>query len=468
MRPRRVLLWLGPLSLAILALAVLPVRSQQRTEPIWTEGNPAGNGIEPDDPVRFDTIRNLAETLSPAVVNITVSSSSFGSGVGRGFFSEGEGSGFVIDPSGYILTNNHVIESASAILVRLQNRREYPATVVGTDPNTDIALLKIEPSEPLAAAPLGDSDGLHVGDWVVAIGSPLGLDFTVTAGIVSALGRREVHPDGRELYENFIQTDASINPGNSGGPLINLRGEVIGINTAVNRIGQGIGFAIPVNMVKILIPQLLETGRVRRSCIGVRINPMSRELALTYGLETPMGALVVGVNPGGPGDQAGLEVGDVILGFNGEEIEEARELPWLASVAGVGGNVEIDVLRDGSRTRLPVVLGEHPCEARPVSAGSSGGGSSGPLGISVRGLDPTQSHSLGLPPGIGVLVDEIGGGSPARGSGLRVGDVILEVGSETVANPDHFTRLLSRYTRGDILRLRIRRGNAWVFIAFSL
>ena len=459
-----------PLAILLLGLVVgvvvnsTSVSSQTReTEQLWSEGGTSG--ISESDPVRFDTIRNLAQQLSPAVVNITVSSARFPGP--QGFMADGEGSGFIINPDGYILTNNHVIENAQTILVRLHDDREFNAVVVGTDPRTDVALVRIEVTGELPVAPLGDSDRAQVGDWVLAIGSPLGLDFTVTAGIVSALGRRDVHPDGRDLYENFIQTDASINPGNSGGPLFNLRGEVIGINTAVNRLGQGIGFAIPINMVKVLLPQLVGTGTVQRSCIGVHIQPLTRQLALSFGLERPRGALVRSVNSGGPGENAGLQPGDVILTFGDHEIEEAGELPWLASVAGVGNTVPVEVLRSGSRETVDVTLGELPCE-ETVAVSNPSTGTVSPLGIAVGSLDRPTREALGLPLGIGIRVEGVDDASPARGSGLLAGDIILEVGSTPVEDSRHFATLLRSYSRGDILRLRIRRGNAWVFIAFTI
>ncbi|MBN1947333.1 MAG: Do family serine endopeptidase [Bradymonadales bacterium] len=448
----------------VLSLSSGVAAAEQRQ--IWTELEQQNEPVV--GPMQVDTIRNLVERLSPAVVNITVSVTAYGPGIFN-FQTEGQGSGVIIDREGYILSNNHVIENAQAILVRLQDGREYPATVVGRDERTDVALLKIDTGGDLPVAPLGDSDQLRVGDWVIAIGNSLGLDFTVTSGIVSALGRRGIHPDNRDLYEDFIQTDASINPGNSGGPLINLRGEVIGINTAINRLGQGIGFAIPINMVKVLIPQLLETGTVRRSCIGVSIQPMSQELAMSYGLDRPQGALVVHVNPGGPAERAGLQPGDVILRFGEEEITQSEVLPWLASIGGVGNEVELELIRGGQRQTVTVTLGELPCmetPASPVVTRSTGGEEA--LGIHVTELDPSTRESLRIPAGTGVVVEEIGSGSPAQGSGLRVGDVIIEVGSTPVTSPEQFSSQLSRLRRGDILRLRIRRGHSWVFLAFTI
>ncbi|MCA9562446.1 MAG: trypsin-like peptidase domain-containing protein [Myxococcales bacterium] len=450
----RTLLFLGALALLSAPGAALA------QSPIWSEGG--ASDIQPSDPIRFDTIRNLAESLSPAVVNIAVAS-----GRHRSFTAEGEGSGVIINSAGYILTNNHVVENARVIIVRTTSGDEYSAEVVGTDPPTDVALIKIESDEPLPIAPFGDSDELHVGDWVLAIGSPLGLDFTVTSGIVSALGRRDIHPDGREMYENFIQTDASINPGNSGGPLINLRGEVIGVNTAVNRLGQGIGFAIPINMVKAIIPQLMDSGTVHRSCIGVTIEPVTRVMAANYGLEHPRGAIVVGLQPGGPAEAAGLTTGDLILGFDGEEINEAGDLPWLASIAGVGNEVDIDILRAGVRSDISVVLGELPCSGT-VTASAAVEPSTSQLGIAVGEMDEATRMSIGIDSDVGVVVEDVTPGGLAAMGGLRPGDVVTAVGDELVTDPEQFAALLAEYRSGDLVRFRVRRGLSWSFIAFRL
>ena len=298
--------------------------------------------------------------MSPAVVHIGVEI--------RGAYdpfsgpAQGQGTGFLISPDGYILTNDHVVGSASRIKVRLEDDRVFEGKVVGTDNATDIALIKIEGSAPFPTVQLGDSDQLAIGEWVVAIGNPFGLDHTVTAGIVSAKGRRDVNPSGRRNhYYDFIQTDASINPGNSGGPLLDMHGEVVGINSAISAQGQGIGFAIPVNMAKILLPQLKQDGKVTRSYIGVSIGPVTQQLAVKLDLPDTSGALVGAVSPGSPADKAGLHDGDVIVMFDGKPIHRHDDLPWLASTAGVGRTVPIVVAEPGGKTReIRITLEEKP------------------------------------------------------------------------------------------------------------
>ncbi|MBS2018914.1 MAG: trypsin-like peptidase domain-containing protein [Deltaproteobacteria bacterium] len=293
---------------------------------------------------------------------------------GRGRVQRGLGTGFIVDPAGTIITNNHVVEGAEEIVVQLSDERRFPAKIIGRDSRTDIAVVRIEGGKDLAAIPLGDSDALEVGDWVVAIGNPFGLSHTVSAGIVSAKGRgREDVPLDPTGYYNFLQTDASINPGNSGGPLLNLKGEVVGMNTAVRGGGaQGIGFAIPINMVKQLMPMLLEKGHITRSALGVRIRDvrdLSTEDRARLKVDGDKGALVDFVDPGGPADKAKLEVDDVIVGFDGKAIERGSLLQWLASTAGVGKTVTVRVLRAGKPFDLKVTLGElKEPKSKPISA----------------------------------------------------------------------------------------------------
>ncbi len=271
------------------------------------------------------------------------------------------GTGFLIDAEGTIVTNHHVIERAEAIRVQINDRREMEATVAGSDERTDIALLRIKsgdaPLTGLAAAPLGDSDRLQVGDWVLAIGNPFGLSHTVTFGIVSAKGRtsRDVPLDPAGYY-NFIQTDASINPGNSGGPLIDMNGQVVGVNTAIQASGQGISFAIPINMVKTILPQLRQSGRVERSWMGIQIDSLNANSAAAVGLRNSRGALVVSVTPEGPAARAGMRLHDVILEFDGHSIQDASELPWLASTAGVGHVATLRVFRDRTERTMRLTL----------------------------------------------------------------------------------------------------------------
>jgi serine protease Do len=282
----------------------------------------------------------------------------------RAQLTHGLGTGFVVDKNGVILTNNHVVEGARAIQVKLSDQREFPAKVVGTDPVTDIAVVRIDTKD-LRPLPLGDSDVLEVGDWVVAIGNPFGLSHTVSAGIISAKGRtnQDVPLDPAGYYD-FLQTDASINPGNSGGPLLNLRGEVVGINSAVRGGGaQGIGFAIPINMVRQLLPMLLRDGHVTRSALGIHIidpHQLSNEdrQALKLSDEKVSGAVIEAVLTGGPADKAGLQAGDVILGFDGTHIDRSAQLQWLASTAGVGRAVTLRVQREGKPFDIKVTLGQ--------------------------------------------------------------------------------------------------------------
>ncbi len=271
---------------------------------------------------------------------------------------QGAGSGFIVSKDGYIVTNNHVVEGATEVTVTLANQKEYAARVIGRDPKTDIAVVKIDPKETLTVASLGDSDGLRVGEWVVAVGNPFGLRNTVTAGIVSAKHR----VIGAGPYDDFIQTDAPINPGNSGGPLFNLQGEVVGINTAIAPEGQGIGFAVAVNMAKTLLPQLKSTGEVTRGYLGVHIQPLTPALAASLHLKESKGALVADVTTGSPAAAAGLTRGDVIVAFDGKAVAEAGNLPAVVAAAPIDKTVAVQVLRDGSEQRLAVTVGRMPGE----------------------------------------------------------------------------------------------------------
>ncbi|MBN2196225.1 MAG: trypsin-like peptidase domain-containing protein [Polyangiaceae bacterium] len=323
---------------------------------------PAPVVVPPADAPR--SFADLAAKANPAVVYVQTIQEQKGRTGRRRVVGEGLGSAFVFDPNGLILTNNHVIENATEISVTFEGKRRMTATVLGRDSKTDIAVLRVE-AKGLPYLPLGNSDATRVGDWVVAIGNPFGLSHTVSAGIVSARGRtqRDVQglgdPSG---YFNFIQTDASINPGNSGGPLLDLAGQVVGINTAIRARANSIGFAVPINMVKELLPELVSVGRVRRSAIGIEILDLQPEDATRLGLPDTAGALVKGVIPGGPGDRAGLRVDDVILAFDGEPVEAPQRLRWRASLAGIGKQVLLRVLRGKRTFDLTVTLGELPDE----------------------------------------------------------------------------------------------------------
>jgi Do/DeqQ family serine protease len=277
----------------------------------------------------------------------------------RGEFRQpGLGSGVIIDKRGLVLTNFHVVKGADEIIIRLSDKREYRGQILGTDAKTDLAVVRFEPDQhPLTVAPLGNSDSLRVGEWAIAIGNPFGLDQTVTVGVISATGRSDV---GIATYENFIQTDASINPGNSGGPLVNLKGEVVGINTAIVAAGQGIGFAIPVNMVKRVVDQLVARGKVVRGWIGVALQPLSPELAQSLGLEGTQGAVVGSTIAGSPAAQAGLQQGDVILSYNRTPVEDYRHVQRLVAESAVGNKIVLEVFRKKQKIQVGLTVGEVP------------------------------------------------------------------------------------------------------------
>ncbi len=366
------------------------------------------------------------------------------------------GSGVVVSEDGYILTNNHVVADAEEILVIFSNKEKYEAKIIGRDPKTDLALIKITVERPIPAARLGDSDRLRVGDWVVAIGNPFGLGSTVTAGIVSAKGRII----GAGPYDNFIQTDASINPGNSGGPLFNLEGEVIGINTAIftQRGGNvGIGFAIPINMAKSVMSQLKEKGKVIRGWLGVVIQMITPEIKEKFGLKTQEGALVGEVTKGSPAEKGGLKRGDVIVSFDGKKVREMTGLPPMVAATPVGKKVEIIAIREGKEERLTVKVGELKetrvaAEAIPEIEES--------FGLSVQELTPEIAESLSLKGEKGVVVSGVTSGSPASEAGLQRGDLIQEIENEPVENVDDYKRIMRESaSKKQILMVIRHRGH---------
>jgi serine protease Do len=374
-----------------------------------------------------------------------------------GFEQRGVGSGFVISRDGYILTNNHVVEEADQIKVKLSNGNEYKGKVVGRDPKTDLALLKIEGVSDLHPLDLGNSEDLKVGNWVVAVGSPFGLEQTVTAGIVSAKGR----VIGSGPYDNFIQTDASINPGNSGGPLINMKGEVVGINTAIVAEGQGIGFAIPINMAKDIAGQLQNKGHVTRGWLGVTIQEVTPDLAKSFGLKEKKGALVAQVSPGSPAEKAGIEQGDIILEFDGKKISEANDLPRIVASTPVGKSSDLKLSREGKVMDRSIKVGEmnEKGEAARVSSPQPS------LGITVQNLTPEIAQELGLKKSGGVVVTQVESGSPADEAGIQTGDVIREVNRKPVKNADDFLERIQKIKGQDNILLFIQRGENRLFAA---
>ena len=374
------------------------------------------------------------------------------------------GSGFIIDKEGYIITNNHVIEGADEITVKLSDKEEFDAKIIGRDPKTDIALIKIDPDKELPVAKLGDSDSLKVGEWVMAIGNPFGLDQTVTAGIVSAKWRKI----GMGPYEDFIQTDAAINQGNSGGPLFNTRGEVVGVNSAIfspSGGNIGIGFAVPINLAKNVVGQLKEKGKVVRGWLGVSIQTVTPELAESFKLEENKGALIASVEKNSPAEKAGIENGDVIIAFDGKEIDEMNELPLIVAQTPVGKKVKVTIFRDGKTITKKVLVGELKEEKTYAAAE---GTSTEDLGMEVSNITQQLARKYGISEQKGVIVTYVEGGSPADEAGLKEGDVIVEVNRTPVEDRDQYFVKLKEAKEGNrILFLITRKGNS-LFLVVSL
>jgi serine protease Do len=426
----------------------------------------------------------LAEKVRAGVVNIQVTKkvnnaafhnfrgNPFGDGSPFGDFfgpfegnpngrkQQGIGSGFVMSKEGYILTNNHVVEDADQIKVKLAGGKELEGKVVGRDPKTDLALIKVEGGSDMQPLALGNSDDLKVGNWVVAVGSPFGLEQTVTAGIVSAKGR----VIGSGPYDNFIQTDASINPGNSGGPLINLKGEVVGINTAIIASGQGIGFAIPINMAKEIAPQLQQKGHVTRGLLGVNIQDVTPELAKSFGLKEKKGALVAQVVPGGPAEKAGIEQGDVIVEFDGKSVADSKELPRIVASTPVEKSVTVKVLRNGKELALKAKVGEMEGDA---TADKTKIPAHKTLGITVQDLTPQIARELGVKVTKGVVVTSVESGSAAEEARLQTGDVIREVNRKPVTGVNDFIQKVEKAKGQESLLLLIQRGQNSLFAAVT-
>lgn len=374
----------------------------------------------------------------------------------RPFRSKSLGSGFVIDEEGLIVTNNHVVENADEIIVKLSDEKEFSAEVVGTDPLTDLALLKIDPEdETLHPLILGDSEKANVGDWVVAVGNPFGLESTVTAGIVSAKGRVL----GEGPYDNFMQTDASINPGNSGGPLVNMDGEVVGINTAIIPSGQGLGFSIPVNMLKELLPDL-KSGEVKRGWLGVSLQPIDEKLARTFGLEKATGALVADVVKGDPANKAGVKAGDVILAVDGEKIEDSKELVNYIGKKSPGEVVDLKIFRNGEKINIKVELGER--ETQSVASKDT---KSPDSNITVSTLSKDDADKLGIPGG--VKVKDVNRMSNAFEAGLRPGNVIVWVNRKQIENADEFYDVYTNIKPGETVAIKVISERGSRFIAFD-
>ncbi len=383
-------------------------------------------------------------------------------GPGRSMQRTSLGSGVITSADGYIITNNHVIDDADEINVRFANHEEYEAKIIGRDEKTDVALIKIEPSEPLPFVTFGDSDKLRVGDWIIAIGNPFGFEQTVTAGIVSAKGRTL----GAGAYENFIQTDASINPGNSGGPLFNLDGEMVGISTAIySRSGGniGIGFAIPANMARNVVEQLKDKGSVTRGWLGVMIQHVNQDLARKFGLDRPIGALVGEVSPDSPAEKAGIKSGDIIVEYNGKEISQMSMLPTLVAQTTIGEKATVTLFRDGKKKKIDVTIGKLDEEAlsRDTTQEST------TLGLTVQELTPELAASLKIKEQEGLIVSNVEPGSPAALAGLQRGDLILEANRQEITSLETYNEAMDALDNNESILFLIKRKNHTKFFVLE-
>jgi serine protease Do len=446
-------------------------------------GGPAAWATSVEPPMVPASFSQLAEAVGPSVVNIrTVKTLKGGGPVMRHFqrepfgknhpFNEffdrffGDesqrefkqpslGSGFIIDKEGHVVTNNHVIEDADQIKVKLDDEKEFDAQVVGRDPSTDLALLKIKAGNDLPAIKLGDSAQLKVGQWVVAIGSPFGLERTVTAGIVSAKGR----VIGSGPYDDFIQTDASINPGNSGGPLINMKGEVVGINTAIVASAQGIGFAIPINLARGIIAQLKSGGEVTRGWLGVAIQDVNQEMADYYGIETKKGVFVADVFKGDPADAAGIKPKDIIVEINGQKVETSRQLTSLIANIPVGQSAKLKIIRDGQPKTINVKIAKRD-EAKTAARGATPEKREDQLGLRVSNLTPELAQRFNITETAGVIVTDVQAGSAADEAGVRAGDVVKEINRQAVESVREYDNVLKKLDKSESVNLFIWRRNA--------
>ncbi|GFO62580.1 DegQ family serine endoprotease [Geomonas paludis] len=422
----------------------------------------------------------LAKKLKPAVVNISTSKTMAmkkrqhpGGDPFQEYFDkffeaprqqphkqQSMGSGFIISDDGYIITNNHVVKDADDIKVKLSDGREYKGEIKGRDDKLDLALVKIDTKAHLPVAPLGDSDKMEVGDWVMAIGNPFGLSQTVTAGIVSAQGR----VIGSGPYDDFIQTDASINPGNSGGPLFNTDGEVIGINTAIVAGGQGIGFAIPINMAKEILPQLKASGKVTRGWLGVSVQMVTQDLAKSFGMESEQGALVAEVMKDSPAEKAGVKGGDIILEYDGHVIKDMAELPRRVAATPVGKKVKLVVLRDGKQVPLQVTVEKLKDSGEDEDAAVTGDR----LGLKVADLTPERAQQMRMQGEKGVLVTDVQPDSIAERAGIMEGDLIREVNGVRISGVKDYSKVVAAVKKGGYLKMLLRRGDTSLFVALRL
>jgi len=410
-------------------------------------------------------ITELAERVKPAVVSVFPvhgPSRPTDAPRERAPNAPGSGSGVIIDPQGHIVTNNHVVGEANEVEVRLSDKTKFIAQVIGKDPDTDVALLKVVTDRSLPYASFGDSGTVKVGQWVLAVGNPFGLDRTVTLGVVSGMGRDNMN---LSRYENFIQTDASINPGNSGGPLFNMQGQIIGINTAIINFAQGIGFAIPSNMTKQVIQQLLARGKVVRGWLGVGIQPVTAELGTKFGVNEGEGVLVNEVFENDPAARAGMKPGDIITKLDGKTVDTPNLLSRLIAGLEPGATTHIEVVRDGKRQILSVALTEQRENAVVASVPPSR--SDVKLGIDVQDLSVELAEKFKLKDAKGVLIAKVDQGSIAQAEGLREGDLIKEVNRSEVSSVGEFTAAVTRVKRGETILLRVLRESRAFYVVLK-
>jgi len=459
---------------------VTPSGNAARLTPVASSTSPAATAAAPAPTIGgLPSFADLAEKVVPSVISVyttdivspkdmrryhrDIDPFEFFFGP-RGFSPDqmaprkrmGAGSGFFIDKTGLALTNNHVVEGADKIKVQLADNSEYTAKIVGRDPSTDIALIKVDGPGPFPPLPLGDSHALRVGDWVMAVGNPLNMDHTVTVGVVSAKGRTLELTD--RSFENYIQTDAAINPGNSGGPLVNLRGEVVGINAAINVQGQNLGFAIPANTAKTILPQLEKTGKVTRGYLGVFISNVSEEQQKSFGLSSRDGALIQDLEKDGPAAKGGLKAGDVIVTVDGTPVKETRELIDRVSATPPGEKVKLGVIRDGKPQTFTVELTERPNQ-NDEESGDQGGTEATPagkLGLHVEDLDQRARRQLSLPDDLqGVVISSVDDLSPADEAGLQAGLIITRINGAKVESTDDVSREIKKIQSGEMVRLYV-------------
>lgn len=446
------------LCLALAATAQAKVKKSGAQDGMWSE-RPLLRA-----PRHAPNLAPLVKATWPAVVSITTTQPARSTSAADALaavadapapqsFEKGLGSGFVIRSDGYILTNAHVITGARDIRVAIDDGhpQTLPAEVVGVDTASDVALLRVHAGRPLRALPLGDSDRIDVGQWVVAQGNPFGLSHTVSVGIISYIGRSDVVPEGHEGFRDYLQTDTAINPGSSGGPLVDLSGRVVGVVNAVNPTGQGIAFALPINMVKVVLPALWQRGELRRAWLGIQVQDLTPELAESFGLGDESGVLVSDLDESGPAAKAGLRPGDVVLRFNGHAVRHAQHLAWLAATAPTQRPVTVEVRREGARVALHL-------QARPMPALDPTKGGVDQLGARFLPLEVPDARAAGLPLPNGVRVAALLNEGPALAAGLHVGDVITRVGATDVATPDDLTRALHEGATRPV-PLVVHRGN---------